>query len=235
MKTVLARRLKHGSLARWLLAGFYRNPVRFSVSLYRSLIATKKLTGSLYPLRVRIQSGQSLRIRLGNKVDVTLIGNLEINSWDGTDTTSSISCSNESKLAIHGNFDIGPNCHIQLAHGAKLTLGGSKVQGGSGITGNSRIMVEDFISIGCDCIIAWDVFISDSDWHNIFGIARCSPTLIGDHVWISHGVSVLKGSVIPSGCIVGAKSLVRNAFDTENALIAGIPARVIKDDVEWSR
>ena len=92
-------------------------------------------------------------------------------------------------------------------------------------------MVEESVDIGYDCIIAWDVFISDSNWHDISGVTRISPISIGDHVWISHGVSVLKGAVIPSGCIVGAKSLVTNVFDTEKSLIAGIPAKLIKNNV----
>jgi len=37
--------------------------------------------------------------------------------------------------------------------------------------------------------------------------------------------------VIPFGYIVGLKSLVTNVLDTEKALIAGVPAKVIR---EWS-
>lgn len=235
MRALVARFLKPGSFGRWLVSGLYRNPIRFPVALFRSAIATKKLTGNLYPIRVRIGIGQDLRILMGEKCVVTLIGTLQVNSWGGSNITSSISCSNESTLIIFGDFEIGPNVHIQLAQGAKLTLGGKKNSSASGITCDSRIMVEDTLNIGCDCIIAWDVFISDSDWHDMSGIVRCSPVSIGDHVWISHGVSVLRGSVIPSGCIIGARSLVANVFDTEKALIAGVPAKVIRNGVEWSR
>jgi acetyltransferase-like isoleucine patch superfamily enzyme len=235
MRAFFARFLKPGSFGRWLVSGFYRNPIRFPVALYRSTIATKKLTGNLYPIRVRIGIGQNLRILMGEKSAVKLIGTLQVNSWGGSNIASSISCSSESSLTILGDFEIGPNVHFQLARGAKLTLGGKKNSSGSGITCNSRIMVEDSLNIGCDCIIAWDVYISDSDWHDVSGVARCSPVSIGDHVWVSHGVSVLRGSVIPSGCIIGAKSLVANVFDTENALIAGVPAKVIRNGVEWAR
>ena len=227
--------LKPGTFGRWFISGFYRNPIRFTGSFFRSVIATKQLTGRFYPIRVRIGVGQDLLVHVGNKSTITLIGNLLVNSWGGTNVASSISCSNESNFSILGDFEIGPNVHIELAQGAKLKLGGKRNSSASGITCDSRIMVEDSLDIGSDCIIAWDVYISDSDWHDISGVARSSPVLIGDHVWISHGVSILKGSVIPSGCIVGAKSLVTSVFETEKVLIGGIPAKVLRNGVEWSR
>ena len=96
-------------------------------------------------------------------------------------------------------------------------------------------MVEKSIKIGADCIIAWDVTISDSDWHNIDGSERIRDTTIGDRVWIAHGVSVLKGASIPNGCIVGAKSMVAAGTFPEKSLLAGIPAKVIRSNVEWKR
>lgn len=137
---------------------------------------------------------------------------------------------------MDGDFEIGPGVQINVAPKAELTIGGRKFSTGSGITANSRIMIEKSLVIGFDSIIAWDVFISDSDWHDIKGVTRCKAVNIGDHVWISHGVSVLKGATIPSGCIVGAKSLVcaDNVFE-EKSLITGIPATTKKTKVEWSR
>lgn len=235
MRALVSNILKPDSLCWWLASGIYRNPILFFVAFLRSIIATKKLTGDFYPIRVRIGIGQVLRINNLSKVKATLIGNLLVNSWGGSNTASSISCGCGSNLTISGDFEIGPNVHIELAKNAKLTLGGKKNSSASGITCNTRIMVEDSLSIGADCIIAWDVFISDSNWHEISGMARCSPISIGDQVWISHGVSVLKGSVIPFGCIIGAKSLVTQVFDTKKALIVGVPAKVIKNGVEWTR
>lgn len=235
MRAFVSRFLKPGSLGRWLASGIYRDPIRFPAAFFRSAIATKKLTGDFYPLRVRIGAGQIFRINNKEKSKVTLIGNLLVNPWGGCNIPSSITCSHESNLTISGDFEIGPNVHIELAQRATLSLGGKKNSSGSGITCNTRIMVEDSLEIGSDCIIAWDVFISDSHWHEIAGMERFSPVSIGDQVWISHGVSILKGAVIPSGCIVGAKSLVTQVFGVENALIAGVPAKIIRNGVEWSR
>lgn len=235
IKTVISRFLKPGTALHWLASGFYRNPIRFIAALTRSLIATKKLTGQLIPLRVRIGAGQTLKIALGQNSKVQLFGNLLVNPWGGLSLTSSISCANAAILIFRGDFEIGPNVHITVAPRGTLTFGGKQSSTASGITCNSRIMVEQSLTIGSDCIIAWDVFISDSNWHDIVGVERCTPVSIGDRVWISHGVSVLKGAVIPDGTIVGAKSLVDKQFDIPNTLIAGIPAKVLKHGMHWSR
>jgi acetyltransferase-like isoleucine patch superfamily enzyme len=134
-----------------------------------------------------------------------------------------------------GDFDIGPGVHICVSPGALLKIAGRLNNNVSGITCNARIMVEELVEIGSDCIIAWDVCISDSDLHNIKGSRRTTPVFIGNKVWIAHGVSILKGAIIPSGCIVAAKSLVMSAIDSERALVAGTPATIKKTGVEWSR
>ena len=235
MRKLASALLKPGTLGRWFVAGVYHHPLRFSVALCRSVVATKRLTGHVFPLRVRLGISQTLRVSVGRRSSVNLTGNLLVNSWGGSNTPSSVSCADESSLAIAGDFEIGPNVHIEVACGAKLTLGGKRHSSASGITCNSRIMVENSVAIGADCIIAWDVYISDSNWHDVAGMTRSAPVSIGDHVWISHGVSVLKGAVIPSGCIVGTKSLVTKSFSTEHSLLAGIPAKEIRPGVEWSR
>jgi acetyltransferase-like isoleucine patch superfamily enzyme len=96
-------------------------------------------------------------------------------------------------------------------------------------------MVQSSVEIGVDTIVAWNVFITDSDWHLVQGQPLTLPVSIGDHVWISHDVSVLKGAIIPRGCIVGAKSLVNRGGYPECALLVGTPARVQDTGVLWSR
>ena len=56
---------------------------------------------------------------------------------------------------------------------------------------------------------------------------------IGDHVWIGKGVLILKNSKIPSGCVVGANSVVAKAFETPNSVIVGNPARKVKEGIHW--
>lgn len=224
-----------GTVRRQLLSGFYGDPVRFSATLLRSIWATRSLTGRITPVKVWVEGGQKLSISRSTKAEVLIVGIVKVSPWGGNSSSSSISVGDGASLKILGNFDIGPGVHISVNENACLTIGGQVTSTASGITCNSRVMVERSIEIGADCIIAWDVLISDSDWHEIRGAIRCAPVVIGDNVWIAHGASILKGAHIPAGCIVGAKSLVGRGQYSENSLIAGIPATVKKTNVEWSR
>lgn len=236
IKKILKKRLTIESTLYWILSGLYSNPIRFQCALLRSLFATRKLTGNFYPIKVRLGICQKLNIKKSKSSIILIKGNLIVTNWGGSNQTSSINCSDNAKLTILGDFELGPNIHIDVCNDATLTIKGRKNSTASGITCNSRIMVEKCIEIGFDCIIAWDVLITDSDWHNIKGIERTLPIYIGDNVWITHGVSITKGANIPSGCIIGAKSLItRSGVFKKNSLIAGIPALERKTNIEWSR
>lgn len=235
MKSLLVRYISPSSTAWWVLKGIRRNPIAFFVSLARSLRATRKLTGYFWPLKVHLEVGQKIIIHRQANALATIESILRVVAWGGGNSPSFISMGENSKLTIKGDFEIGPGVHITVGKNAEIIIGGRKASSGSGITCNSRVMAEESIKIGSDCIIAWDVFISDSDWHDIKDVKRCDPVVIGDNVWIAHGASVTKGAYIPVGCIVGAKSLVGKAIFPERSLIAGVPASVKRIGVEWSR
>lgn len=235
LKSILGKWFPPGTSGRWLLAGFYANPIIFPICWLRSLAVTRKLTGRFLPLKIRMGPSQKLDVYRSRNSDVVIDGIVRVTTWGGNRLTSSISLGDGAILRILGNFEIGPGVHISVSKGASLLLGGQRSSTASGITCNTRIMVEKSIEIGTDCIIAWDVFISDSNWHEIKGVERSEPILVGDNVWIAHGASIMKGAQIPSGCIVGAKSLVARGVFPENSLIAGVPATVRRTDVEWSR
>ena len=140
-----------------------------------------------------------------------------------------------ARLEVGGEFLIGLGTYIGISKGAQLLIGGKAKESASGITCRTRIMVEQDVRIGEDCIIAWGCFISDSDWHTIKGKPRCIPVHIGNHVWISHDVSVIKGATIPDGCIVAPKSVVGGKQFQPCSLLAGQPAVVKRNDVHWHR
>lgn len=219
----------------WIVSGLYNAPAPFAVSFIRSLIATKRLTGRFFPTLVRLGTGQTFRVKANRNASVLLHGVLTVNQWNGSSLPSSLTLGAGSTLIIDGNFEIGPNVHISVADRAFLNIKGINTSSGSGVTCDSRIMVERSCVIGSDCIIAWDCFINDSDWQVIHGSVGTEPVTIGDNVWISHGCSILKGSAIGSGSIIGAKSVVNSKFYLKNALIVGTPARVCRQGVQWQR
>jgi acetyltransferase-like isoleucine patch superfamily enzyme len=235
MKSVFGTWFPPGTMGRRLIGGLYRNPFRFPVALLRSLWATRRLTGHFIPVKVRLGIGQRLKIYRTQNAEVLIDGIVRVNPWGGSHLDSSITIREGASLRICGDFEIGPGVHISVSKNARLKIRGQVTSTASGITCNSRIMTEKSIEIGADCIIPWDVFISDSDWHEVKGTKSCVPIVIGDNVWIAHGAPIVKGAQIPTGCIVGAKSLVGRGEFPENALIAGVPASVKRTGVEWSR
>ena len=97
---------------------------------------------------------------------------------------------------------------------------------------------DNFISFGKDCMIAEDVEIWSSDTHVITiegkDTANSRPIVIGDHVWLGKGVTVLKGVAIGENAIVGMKSVVTHTI-RPGTLNAGVPAKELKDGVSWHK
>lgn len=96
------------------------------------------------------------------------------------------------------------------------------------------IICEQSITLGANVTTSWDTLIMDTDFHDIRDtktdvISSCKkPVKIGNNVWICCRSIILKGSVIPNGCIVGANSVVAGIYDTQDSIIAGNPSRIIK-------
>jgi acetyltransferase-like isoleucine patch superfamily enzyme len=95
-----------------------------------------------------------------------------------------------------------------------------------------RITCKRSVEIGEDCAIAWDVWITDTDYHSLDGADPIAPVSIGDHVWIGARSAILKGVDIGTDAVVAAGSVVTKDVPAR-ALVAGNPARVIRENVSW--
>jgi acetyltransferase-like isoleucine patch superfamily enzyme len=97
------------------------------------------------------------------------------------------------------------------------------------------------VDIGSDCMFANDIDVRTSDSHSILVAQtgeRCNPAQnvqIHDHVWVGAHCRILKGAVIPAHSIVGTGSIVTVAFTETNTIIAGVPARIVKQGIDWCR
>lgn len=103
--------------------------------------------------------------------------------------------------------------------------------------GECHIVSSESISFGDDCIVSWNTQIMDSDMHAIFDEYRRlknpnNPVLVGDHVWICSGVSILKGTIVGSGTILSAGGVITGRLDC-NCVYTGMPLKKILCKVEW--
>ncbi|MBB3060368.1 acyltransferase [Microbulbifer rhizosphaerae] len=94
-----------------------------------------------------------------------------------------------------------------------------------------RISAAESITIGNACMIAANVYISDSDWHGLYNRTRpfrcTAPVRLGDNVWVGDSAIVCKGVSIGDNSVVGAGSVVTRDVPA-NTVVAGNPAREIK-------
>jgi acetyltransferase-like isoleucine patch superfamily enzyme len=61
------------------------------------------------------------------------------------------------------------------------------------------------------------------------------PVTIGDNTYFGSEIRVAPGGSIPARCIVGIGSVITNSFENEYMLIAGVPAKEIKELDEEGR
>ena len=132
-----------------------------------------------------------------------------------------------AEINVSDTFFIHSGCDIMVFKGAKLNLGSGY------INRYCKIRCYNEITIGNGVAISENFTIWDSDAHQMInGSEPTQPIVIGNNVWIGTNVTVLKGVKIGDGCIIAAGSLVTKDVPA-NCLAAGVPAKVIKENVEW--
>ncbi len=104
---------------------------------------------------------------------------------------------------------------------------------------NVFININNYFMDGADITIGDNVFIGPFcgfytakhplDYKNRNkGLEKALPITIGNNVWIGANVSIMPGVNIGDGCVIAAGSVVTKNI-AANSLIAGVPARVIKE------
>lgn len=95
------------------------------------------------------------------------------------------------------------------------------------------------IRIGNGCMFSDNIDIRTTDNHAIIDrktgkrINYEEDIEFGNNVWIGTRVNILKGVHLADGTIVGAGSVVTNDNPYPNTIIAGNPAKKIKENVDW--
>ncbi len=101
---------------------------------------------------------------------------------------------------------------------------------GSVVTTGHKIDFTDRVTIGRRSILGGR---NSSLWtHNR---QRTRPITIGSFAYIGSEIRMAPGSSVPSHCIVGIGSVITGELDSEGYLIAGMPAKPVKELTEGDR
>jgi acetyltransferase-like isoleucine patch superfamily enzyme len=154
------------------------------------------------------------------------------------------------RLQTEGICFICPKVKLELGRGARLHVGrwawighGCKIRvhegevsiGAKSVLGQDcTITAYQHISIGRECIIADRVMMIDFD-HGVTEVERPirlqgiykRDVRVGHNVWIGYGACVLRGVTVGDNSVIGTNAVVTQSFPA-NAVLAGVPARVVR-------
>lgn len=199
-----------------------------------------------YKNRFKVKSGNTLELSLSaqrqmKKITVKLAGrNNRLIVGEGVQLS-------HCEIRLDGNdnlIEIGPRVRFSAGKIYLRNTSGQHIRiGGDTTVEGAYLLVDEAasIDIGRDCMLSTDILIRTGDKHSILDMhsgQRLNPSRdvrIGDRVWIGRGVQVLKGTVLHPESVVGACSVVSRAFDEGNCVVAGVPARVVKQGIRWDR
>ncbi len=128
------------------------------------------------------------------------------------------------------NVNIGPDVSIECSTGGELLVGKRvTINRGTFIVSRKLIRIGDDVLIGEYCSIR----DNDHDWSCANKPIRdqgysIESVIIEDDVWIGRGAVITKGVTIEKGAVIGANAVVTKNV-TSFAVVAGVPARKIKD------
>lgn len=134
-----------------------------------------------------------------------------------------------SSLVIDGG-NISYGCDIEVFPGGKVDIG-ENFFSNIGLT----LICANSVQIGRGVTIGRNVSIRDFNgdhWLNTEGYQTIRPVSIGEHVWLCDGSSIQPGVSIGAGAVVAAHAVVTKDVPP-NSLVAGCPARVVRENLQW--
>ncbi len=131
-------------------------------------------------------------------------------------TAGELFCGGGSSIALHGPL-VATRCAVVDAR-----------NGGSVVAGPEQLW-------------AADVYVATDDMHRLEDRTtgeRLNPfgasIRLGRHVWLCKDAVVTGHADVGDGAVVAMRSVVRGQKVPAHSVVAGVPARVVRDDVAWS-
>src|SRR6476469_7703996 len=154
------------------------------------------------------------------------------------------------RLQTDGLCFVGPKVKLEIGKTEKLKLGrwswighGKTIRvrqgeceiGAKSVLGQEcTISAFQHVAIGRECVIADRVMLIDFD-HGVVEVERPirvqgiykRDVRVGSNCWIGYGACLLRGVTVGDNAVLGTSAVVTKDVP-DNAVVAGIPARVIR-------
>jgi len=176
--------------------------------------------------RISLQAPPTPGLRKGCRIVVTqpdFLGRLSISLGPG-----------QTNIRIEGRGPI--NLDVRTWRHSRLTIA-------EGTTINqARIICDDAdIAVGKDGLWSDEILVQSNDQHGIIDLntmkvcnAARRRIMIHDHVWVGRRSILMPDVEVGKGAILAAGAILTSDMP-ENTIFAGVPARLIRENVSWSR
>lgn len=183
----------------------YKNVLYGLASIYRIL-----------PLKTRItllERHRYSRGKLGCGIRFALLKSIAKKCGDNVFIGTGVFLLNAQNLILGSNISIHPMCYIEC-----------------GPAPENYIEIDDDVSIAHGTtIMATSHTYTDETTDTIRDMEAISkPVHIFPNVWIGAKATILLGTTIQSGCVIGAHALVNKSTESDGIYV-GVPAIRIKD------
>lgn len=183
---------------------------------YRGLILILCSFFSLFTLKNRIRFLEHHRYtkgKIGNGVRYALLKTIAKECGENVSIAEGVYLLNPQNLILGSNISIHPMCYLECG----------RKQG-------NFIRIDDNVSIAHGSTIIATSHNYSSDQTDIIRDMKLiyAPVHICTNVWIGAKATVLMGTTIQSGCVIGAHSLVNDNTEPDGIYV-GSPAHRVKN------
>jgi len=198
-------------------------------------------------MRLYLENGAVLTLRaMYNRVVRRLFNSCIARKLPGAENISvkpNSVISGLSHISIGKNFIAGDFLKLEAVTQFRGQTFTPRIVIGDNVSMNDFVHIgaTNYIEIGNNVLMASKIFISDHN-HGLYrGDRQAQPgtppaerplsddqkVIIGDNVWLGEFVSVLPGSIIGAGAIIGSNSVVSGVIPPETIAV-GAPAKAVK-------
>ncbi len=146
----------------------------------------------------------------------------------GSTLETRILVENGASLDFKGDATIMYGADIEAFNNSKIIFGKSFISNiNFTCIAADKIEIGDNVSFGRDCVVR-----DNNGGHYISrrGFKNAHPITIGQHCWICESCTLMAGTKLGTGVIVGAKSFVRSSIPSFT-MAMGHPAEVVDEDI----